>query len=607
MMLLASMLVSARYSQPVSARTITVPDDFPTIQEAINNATNEDTVFVRSGTYYGKVVVNKTVSLIGEDMETTVILYNSSAVVPIVEVTASGAAVKNFSIVNNGSMFFSRGILVSDAYGCIISGNNLTERNHNGIVLNNASDGIITENVFIDNGLTVQQSYGNTILNNTLNGKPITYLEDVENEIVDAATAGEVILMHCYNVTVQHGNFSNAYTCVQLRESNSCRLVNNYFKDSWWGISLGQLSFNTVVTGNNLTNCLSSGISIFGNSNCSVVSENRISGSNNGISFSGNTTYSVVSENSISSNTNGINFGGNSMYSVVFENSISDNTKGINFGGNSSNDQIYHNNFVNNSDQVSPSSFITLDDGYPSGGNYWSDYNGTDLFKGAYQNVTGSDGIGDVPYSIDVDNKDNYPLMGPFGTSTTAGLNVTVFPTAGVSLTFDNVTAAGSTIAERVGSGPPPPLNFTSIGQYYEITVTAQYSDNITIRIIYDDSNMTQQEEDRLQLSQWLVEVCDVTGSVPGVPDGICNMRDIGYMCSHFGTTPSSLNWDPRCDVTGPTPNVPDGVVNMRDIGMATTHFGCQSQWINITLFVDTVNNLIFGETNHFSFIGIHR
>jgi hypothetical protein len=73
---------------------------------------------------------------------------------------------------------------------------------------------------------------------------------------------------------------------------------------------------------------------------------------------------------------------------------------------------------------------------------------------------------------------------------------------------------------------------------------------------------------------------CDVTGpenpsgSRKYPPDGVCNMRDIGYFCSKFGTTPSSPGWDPNCDVTGPTPKVPDNIVNMRDIGEACRNFG---------------------------------
>jgi hypothetical protein len=59
-------------------------------------------------------------------------------------------------------------------------------------------------------------------------------------------------------------------------------------------------------------------------------------------------------------------------------------------------------------------SIHTWDDGYPSGGNYWRDYNGTDLYGGLYQNETGSDGIGDTPFTLGENNTDNYPLMDLF-------------------------------------------------------------------------------------------------------------------------------------------------------------------------------------------------
>jgi hypothetical protein len=86
-----------------------------------------------------------------------------------------------------------------------------------------------------------------------------------------------------------------------------------------------------------------------------------------------------------------------------------------------SNNIIYHNNFVNNSRQVYdvaneppyiwPFSINVWDYGYPSGGNYWSDYNGSDLYYGPSQNITGSDGIGDKPNVIYENNVDRYPLI----------------------------------------------------------------------------------------------------------------------------------------------------------------------------------------------------
>jgi len=51
---------------------------------------------------------------------------------------------------------------------------------------------------------------------------------------------------------------------------------------------------------------------------------------------------------------------------------------------------------------------------YPSGGNYWSNYAGVDLYSGPYQNETGSDGIGDTPHVLTLNNQDNYPLVNPW-------------------------------------------------------------------------------------------------------------------------------------------------------------------------------------------------
>jgi hypothetical protein len=54
---------------------------------------------------------------------------------------------------------------------------------------------------------------------------------------------------------------------------------------------------------------------------------------------------------------------------------------------------------------------VAWDDGYPSGGNYWSDYAGADAFSGPDQDVPGSDNIGDTPYQISTGESDRYPHM----------------------------------------------------------------------------------------------------------------------------------------------------------------------------------------------------
>jgi len=84
----------------------------------------------------------------------------------------------------------------------------------------------------------------------------------------------------------------------------------------------------------------------------------------------------------------------------------------------SSDNKFFHNQFcVYEAMQVEVvgGSKNVWDDGYPSGGNYWSDHNPPDVYGGSYQNQTGSDGIGDTPYVIDENNTDRYPLIYPFG------------------------------------------------------------------------------------------------------------------------------------------------------------------------------------------------
>lgn len=103
-------------------------------------------------------------------------------------------------------------------------------------------------------------------------------------------------------------------------------------------------------------------------------------------------------------------------YNLVAENDLFNNSFAIYFT-DSSNNTIYHNNclstelniFIRN---LHNNTTNTLDDGYPSGGNYYTNYAGRDRYSGSYQNETQSDGIGDTLYKIEGDTQDNYPLMG---------------------------------------------------------------------------------------------------------------------------------------------------------------------------------------------------
>lgn len=164
---------------------------------------------------------------------------------------------------------------------------------------------------------------------------------------------------------------------------------------------------------NSSTSYGASGVEIFSNScaiSNNVITNNQVGG----ILIVG--SNNLITTNIIANNPQGI------AISFIGEgnNTISGNTIASNFYvgisiAYSDNNKIFHNHFLNNTYQAQITAAInTWDSGYLSGGNYWSDYTGVDLLSGPYQNETGSDGIGDLSYDIDVNNQDNYPLRGMF-------------------------------------------------------------------------------------------------------------------------------------------------------------------------------------------------
>jgi len=184
-----------------------------------------------------------------------------------------------------------------------------------------------------------------------------------------------------------------------------------------YGIYISYSSSNNSVSGNNITANYWAGINLYSSSN------NSVSGNNITNNVYGIWLY-TSSNNSVSGNNMANNGAGTYVYYYSNNNSVSANNMANNEYGidlySSSNNTIYHNNFINNTSQVySSNSTNVWDDGYASGGNYWSNYNGPDLYSGPHQNQTGSDGIGDTPYIIDGSNRDHYPLIGPWATGVT--------------------------------------------------------------------------------------------------------------------------------------------------------------------------------------------
>ncbi len=366
------------------------PNNYTKIQDAIDNASDGDTVFVYddSSPYYENVVVDKSINLIGEDRNTTVIDGGNNN--DTVYVTADWVNMSGFTVQNSGDKGhpgFDSGIELNNVSNCCI------ERN---LILDNKKYGI-----FIYNGSSKNMISGNSIIHTKHHGVCVRYasLTLITGNIITDSDDG-------IGITLGDGSKNNTVSDNLIR--------NNYYHGIYIGISFfnpgphpyGNLIVNNILTGNN------DGIFLICTHNNTVI-ENKIM---NHKTFDG-ISLDLSSDNNISSNLiinnrkNGIILGG--LYgscnnNLIVGNTIFDNgMKGIWIDETSKNNVIYHNNLINNSINAVDNGRNIWDNGYPSGGNYWSDYSGVD---------NDADGIGDSPHPIPGgDCEDRYPLMEPYG------------------------------------------------------------------------------------------------------------------------------------------------------------------------------------------------
>jgi parallel beta-helix repeat protein len=225
---------------PVTAesKTITVPDDFPTIQEAINAADAGDIIFVKRGTYVENPVVNKSVSLVGEDRDATVIDVTAGLKVESNNVTLTG-----FTIYNGW-----RGISLSGNQ-CSISGNKITDAT-NGIVLFDCENNSITENTFKSIGLSsaIQLNFANRNF--------------VNSNYIDSCIEGIQIWQNSNNNTVSENTITNCQdTAINFQYSNDNTIIGNNISRSGLGTSIYGSNRNIISNNNYAYNVVQFGAS----------------------------------------------------------------------------------------------------------------------------------------------------------------------------------------------------------------------------------------------------------------------------------------------------------------------------------------------------------
>jgi len=235
-----------------SPGTIWVPDNYSTIQWAVNNATPGDTIIIRDGTYPENVVVNKNHLTIQSENGTANCTVSASNI-PVFNITANWTNITGLTVRNTTGEGI--GICLSAASYCNISGNNVTN-NYFGIYLDCSSNNTLTSNNASDNcvGINLLHSHNNTLTSNTASNNywGIIMSEADSNSLTNNTVSNNRVLIFLYyssNNTLTSNNASNSYSYgIYLYYSSNNTIYNNYFNNTHNVYDNGTNIWNTTKT-----------------------------------------------------------------------------------------------------------------------------------------------------------------------------------------------------------------------------------------------------------------------------------------------------------------------------------------------------------------------
>ncbi len=319
--------------------------------------------------------------------------------------------------------------------------NNTVNSNRNfGIVHYYSSNNTLTKNTMSGNRYNFSLSgwedadFTNYIdTSNLVDGKPIYYLLNAEDQVFGSSTnAGIFYCINCNNITIKNLTLAKNDSGIFFKNTHNSKIENIIASDNhYYGIYLANSTDNTIINSDTLNN--SSGIYLAGSANNTIIDNNildnsygiyPVSSANNTIADNdiSNNEYGIHLSNNNTNNSDnntiaGNDISNNSEFGICFRfsndniitgNIFSNNKRGV-FVYSGHGNKIYHNNFIGNL-LCHASGKGIFDNGYPSGGNYWSGWSGIDEKSGLSQNQPNGDGIGDTAYIFN-DGQDNYPFM----------------------------------------------------------------------------------------------------------------------------------------------------------------------------------------------------
>lgn len=318
-----------------SGRTITVDDDggadYTTILDAVDNSTDGDVIRIFNGSYKESIIINTSISLIGNGSEDTFItLWNVRF---IIEINADDVVVRGLNISNNHQM----GILI-ESDGNIIEYNSIQCKI--GMWLNNSHNNQIVGNYFRNwdyhgyhDGIGMSYSNNNLIANNTFINlhQAIDTHWHCHDTMIMANTFNNTDYgiegVYFHNGTLMGNQFMNCRDqAIDFSHSHDLEIRKNVIFIADEGIGISHSDFGQIIE-NELSHCDRYGISIYWCEN-STVRMNECLHSVTGIELQGGTNNTISSNIIFNNSESGIYINSATSFSIT-NNNISSNYSGI--------------------------------------------------------------------------------------------------------------------------------------------------------------------------------------------------------------------------------------------------------------------------------------
>ena len=292
------------------------PNNYTTIQEAINDAVADDTIYVYNGTYSENLNIGKRISVLGENPDNTFI-NGISGDDKVIKITVDDVTINNFTISGDPSgqdgieisvpvLFIEYASITNNHIKNCISGIKLQRCNYITICDNEISD-------CSQNGFNLQTSNRNYICN---------------NEIVDCADAAILLnsISNLNNISNNEIKNCNGGLQITLNSEQNTISYNQIIENDLEGIIVESLSNGNSIEQNNITDNLA-GLKISGCSGTTVTGNTIADNRFEGVIIEKLSSNTIITENNFIGNKRHAKFRFSSR--TIWENNYWDNWIGI--------------------------------------------------------------------------------------------------------------------------------------------------------------------------------------------------------------------------------------------------------------------------------------